>query len=199
MVEEETGLVGGGDPEVAVVGRSTWVERNLSFFAALLKPAEDELRKSLEEAGTTGGLSKRFMAAEMGALLGVLSRRVLGQYELILPSDEQGDVVFLIAPNILSLEREHQFKPSEFRFWLALHESTHRLQFLGVPWMRDYFFDLVKDLVSVTKVEGSRLARVISEVRSANAEGRPIVGETGLLGLLATPTQRVSSWTKCKH
>ena len=66
LVEEDTGLSGGGDPEVAVVGRAVWVERNLSFFAEILKPAEEKLEKSLAEAGTTGGLSKRFMAAEMG-------------------------------------------------------------------------------------------------------------------------------------
>ena len=190
LVEEDTGLSGGGDPEVAVVGRAVWVERNLSFFAEILKPAEEKLEKSLAEAGTTGGLSKRFMAAEMGALLGVLSRRVLGQYELILPSDERGDVVFLVAPNILALEREHQFKPSEFRFWIALHEATHRLQFVGVPWLRDYFFSLVKEMVSAAKPEGSRVVRLIAEVREASAEGRPLIGESGLLGLMASPTQR---------
>jgi coenzyme F420 biosynthesis associated uncharacterized protein len=190
MAAEDTGLDGGGTPEVAVVGRSVWVERNLSFFAELLKPAEEAIEETLAEAGTRGGLSKRFMAAEMGALLGVLSRRVLGQYELVLPSDDRGDVVFLVAPNILALERQHQFKPSEFRFWLALHESTHRLQFVGVPWMRDYFFGLVKELVSLSKPEGSRLARLVAEVRDANAEGRPIIGEAGVLGLMATPTQR---------
>ena len=190
LVEEDTGLSGGGEPEVAVVGRPAWVERNLSFFAELLKPAEKQLEESLAEAGTRGGLSKRFMAAEMGALLGVLSRRVLGQYELVLPSDERGDVVFLVAPNILALEREHQFKPSEFRFWIALHESTHRLQFVGVPWLREYFFSLVSELVSLAKPEGSRMIRLFEEVRDANAEGRPIIGESGLLGLMASPTQR---------
>ena len=190
MVQEDTGLEGGGSPDVEVVGRSAWVKRNLSFFAELLKPAQEEIEKSLEEAGTRGALSKRFMAAEIGALLGVISRRVLGQYELVLPSDDRGDVVFLIAPNILALEREHQFKPSEFRFWIALHEATHRLQFVGVPWMRDYFFGLVKELVSLSKPEGSRLARLVAEVRDATSEGRPIIGEAGVLGLMATPTQR---------
>lgn len=190
LVEEDTGLSGGGEPEVAVVGRSVWVERNLSFFAELLKPAEQKLEESLAEAGTTGGLSKRFMAAEMGALLGVLSRRVLGQYELVLPSDERGDVVYLVAPNVLSLEREHQFKPSEFRFWIALHEATHRLQFVGVPWLRDYFFSLVSEMVSDVKAEGSRVARLVAEVRTATAEGKPLIGEAGILGLMATPEQR---------
>ena len=190
LVEEDTGLSGGGEPEVAIVVRPVWVKRNLSFFAELLKPAEEQLQQTLAEAGTTGGLSKRFMAAEMGALLGVLSRRVLGQYELVLPSDDRGDVVFLVAPNILALERQHQFKPSEFRFWIALHEATHRLQFVGVPWLRDYFFSLVKEMVSLSKPEGSRIGRLITEVRQANADGRPIIGESGLLGLMASPTQR---------
>ncbi len=190
MASEETGLDGAGEPEVAVVGRSVWVERNLAFFAELLEPAEQQIAETLAEGGTRGGLSKRFVAAEMGALLGVLSRRVLGQYELVLPSDEGGDAVYLVAPNILALERQHQFKPSEFRFWLSLHEATHRLQFVGVPWMRDYFFGLVKEMVSLAKPDRSRILRLIGEVREANATDRPLIGESGLLGLIATPDQR---------
>jgi coenzyme F420 biosynthesis associated uncharacterized protein len=187
LVAAETGLEGDGRPDVAVIGRSEWVDRNLEFFAALLAPAEEAITERL---GRNSIIGQRLVAAEMGALLGVLSRRVLGQYELVLPSAESGDTVYFVAPNILALERQHQFRPSEFRFWLALHEATHRLQFVGVPWMQAYFLSLVQELVRLATPDPGRLARLVGELRRAGADGTPLIGEAGVLGLFASPDQR---------
>ena len=188
MVIAETGLHGDGNPDVAVINRSEWVDRNLEFFSAMLEPAEESIAERL--GGRTSALGQQVLAAEMGALLGVLARRVLGQYELVLPSAESGDTVYLVAPNILALEREHQFRPSEFRFWLALHEVTHRLQFVGVPWMQGYFLGLVQELIGLAKPDPGRLGRFIADLRRAGTNGETVLGEAGLLGLFASPEQR---------
>jgi coenzyme F420 biosynthesis associated uncharacterized protein len=128
----------------------------------------------------------------MGAVLGFLSRRVLGQYELVLPAADggDGDTVLFVGPNLLKMERDHAFRPDEFRFWVALHECTHRLQFTGVPWLRGYFFGLVEELVAATKPESGRIQRVVAELREAAAEGRPLIDEAGIFGMFATPEQR---------
>ena len=79
---------------------------------------------------------------QVGLLLGWMSTRVLGQYDLLLIEDEQPedqDIVYYVGPNILALEKRFAFPPREFRLWLALHEVTHRTQFTGIPWMREYF------------------------------------------------------------
>lgn len=196
LVMEETGLTGPGVPNVAVVSRAQWAEQNIRFFSKILEPTEERLTERFRESGLVGKAaaraSQRLVAAEMGALLGFMARRVLGQYELVLPADEDqdGDTVYLVGENVLSLERTHQFRPLEFRFWLALHECTHRLQFVGIPWMQDYFLGLVEKLVATAQPEPGRLGRLVGEARSAAAEGRPLVSETGLLGLFASTDQR---------
>ncbi len=194
LVSEETGLEGSGSAAVEVIGRADWVQANVRFFSEILAPAEERLADGIRMAGGlasgSGRIAKRLAAAELGSLLGVISRRVLGQYELVLPSSERGDTVFLVAPNIFALERNNQFRPDEFRFWLALHESAHRLQFVGVPWMQDYFFGLVKGLIANAEPEKGRLKRVAGELRKASSQGRPIIGDSGLLGLMASPSQR---------
>ena len=190
LVEEETGLSGDGAPTVAVIDRLDWVKRNLAFFSALLGPVEEEVGGHLAAAGIRESLSRRLIAMEMGAVLAFLSRRVLGQYELVVPSAEGGDEICLPAPNILEFERKYQLRPAEFRFWVALHEATHRLQFVGVPWLRPYFLDLVTTLVSMSETDESRLAVLVSEIRKAGMERRFPVGEAGLPGLLATPAER---------
>lgn len=129
------------------------------------------------------------MAAETRAVLSILARRVLGQYELVLPTGEQGDTVAFVGPNILQMERTHQFKPAEFRYFVALHELTHRAQFQGIPWMRDYFLGLVTDLVETSQPDSGVIGRVIDEITSRRATGRPILDERGLLGLFGSPEQ----------
>jgi coenzyme F420 biosynthesis associated uncharacterized protein len=188
LVEEETGLRSQGMPEVVVVTRSEWAERNVASFSVLLAPAEERLAAAAGDSGS--GLSRRVLAAETGALLGLLARRVLGQYELVLPTGSEADIVTLVGANILALERTHQLDPAEFRSWLALHECTHRLQFTAVPWLRGYFRGLVNDLVESAQPEPGRLARVAAEVAKALRTRQPVVDDTGLIGLFASPEQR---------
>ncbi len=187
IVPEAIGLELGGRPESGVVSRTEWVNRNVAVFGHLLEPA----RRQMEERvgpGSAGRL-RLLMQSEMMVVLALLSRRVLGQYELVLPGGERGDMVAYVGANILQLERRHQFRPSEFRFWVALHEMTHRAQFQGVAWLRDYFMGLVAELVEQSKPEPGRLSRVLGEISERRSTGRPLVDERGVFGLFASPEQ----------
>lgn len=194
MVTEATRLVAPAAADVAVVTRLEWAERNVAAFGHLLEPAERRIAEKLEASGRAGsataGFARQVVAAETGLLLGFLSRRVLGQYELVLPTGDQGDTVAYVGVNLIDLERRHQFRPAEFRLWVALHEMTHRAQFVGVPWMRGHFLSLVEQLVAQTVPEPGRLARVVAEIMESRSDDRPIIDERGLMGLFATPDQR---------
>lgn len=185
LVEAETGLGSVGVPTVEVVDRGRWIERNVAFFSKIVDATLTQPQSLVRKIGGP------IVAAETGALLGVLARRVLGQYELVLPSEDAGDTIYLVGPNVLAMERSNQFRPSEFRMWIALHECTHRLQFTAVPWMRDYFFDLVTSLAAASQTDERRFTRLGSELRKASDEGRPLMDESGLFGLLANDDQRL--------
>ena len=194
MVATETGLSTPGAPSVLVVSRAEWAERNLKSFSRMLAPLEEKIAKRLEEAGRDSqpALAKRVISLETGALLGMLAKRVLGQYELVLPEGEesQGDVVALVGANVLALERQSQFRPSEFRMWIVLHEATHRAQFLGVSWLRPYFLSLIDELVGAAGPNPGRFSRLVAEMVEAGRSSRPLIDDSGLLGLLATPEQK---------
>jgi coenzyme F420 biosynthesis associated uncharacterized protein len=189
LVEEETGLHTDGTPEIAVVTRREWSETNIAAFSELIRPAQERLA---DQSAFGASIGRRILSTELGAVLGLLSRRVLGQYELVLPTADggDGDTVLFVGANLLAMERAHEFRPAEFRFWVALHECTHRLQFRGVPWLRDYFMGLVNDLVAASQPEPGRVQRIAGELREAAVAGEPLVGETGVFGLFATPDQR---------
>jgi len=194
LVPEATGLSLVGSPTTAVISRAEWIDRNVASLSHLMEPARLQLEERMEGI-TAGGkgvasLAGRLMQAEASAVLSVLARRVLGQYELVLPTGEDGDVVTYVGPNVLQLERMHQFTPSEFRFWVALHELTHRAQFQGIPWLRDYFMGLVTELIEASRPEPGRLNTVMEEVAQRRESGEPIIDEAGVFGLFATPAQR---------
>ncbi len=147
---------------------------------------------------TVGPMGDRIGAqvagAEMGAVLGWMSKRVIGQYDLLLIEDEKPedqDWVYYVGPNIVELERRYGFAPSEFRLWIALHECTHRAQFTGVPWLRPYFISLVNELLNTVDPDPARLIdtakRVVEQRRSGNSSSL----DGGLSMLLATPEQKI--------
>lgn len=189
LVANETGLSLSGSPVVGVISREQWIDTNIESFSMMLAPLEDKLTRS---TGVTRSVAGKVMGAELGAMLGFLSKRVLGQYELVIPTADggNGDSVFFVGANVLSMERQHEFRPSHFRFWVALHECAHRAQFTGVPWMRDYFLSLVDRIIDSSEPEGGHLARIVAELTSRDDSSDDFLGDAGLIGLFATPDQK---------
>jgi coenzyme F420 biosynthesis associated uncharacterized protein len=188
LVSVSTGLDLPGDPTTQVISRLDWVDRNVASFQHLIEPATKKLIGDSDDERRQASLD-RVVQRETTTILGILSRRVLGQYELVLPTGEDGDSVVYVGANLLQMERNHQFRPSEFRFWVALHELTHRAQFLGIPWMRGYFRGLVEELVESAGTEPGHLQAVVSEVIDRARQGAPIIDERGIFGLVATESQ----------
>jgi len=145
--------------------------------------------------GPAASLSGKVAGAELGALLGWMSARVLGQYDLLVLEDEdpeEQDLVYYVGPNILSLEKRHSFPPAEFRMWVALHEVTHRTQFTGVPWLRPYFLELVEDLVGVAEPDPTRLFSAAGRMAEGLRTGKNPLADGGLAALFANDEQRAT-------
>jgi coenzyme F420 biosynthesis associated uncharacterized protein len=190
-VEAEVGFRSlAGPARARVVDRTDWVRANLASYRRLLRPVLERFEERM--VGPAGDLSGRIAGAEFGALLGWMSTRVLGQYDLLVLEDEDPDdqdIVYYVGPNILALEKRHSFPPEEFRLWVALHEVTHRTQFTGVPWLRGYFLELVGDLVGAAEPDPARVLNAVGRVAEAvRTRTNPLDG--GVAALFATPEQR---------
>jgi coenzyme F420 biosynthesis associated uncharacterized protein len=198
LVAQATGLRSSGGPARArVVGRDGWIKANLASFDRLLRPFTDKLAERLDQRtgwrAVPATFTRRAAGVEIGVLLGWMSTRVLGQYDLLIIEDESPedqDVVYYVGPNVLALEKRYGFPPQEFRLWLALHEVTHRAQFTGIPWLREHFLSLVQRSLDAVDPDPKRfvdaLGRVVEDMRS----GRNPLDEGGIAALLAGPDQR---------
>ncbi|MFZ2014770.1 MAG: zinc-dependent metalloprotease [Nocardioides sp.] len=186
-VRDFTGLdAGEGTAPVLVVDRPAWIRANTEGFATLLAPIVD---KVIAAKGPPGGMTQavgsKITGAEVGGLLGFMAGKVLGQFD---PFHDPRGRLLLVAPNVVHVERELEADPTDFRFWVCLHEETHRVQFTAVPWMRDHVFGEVQALAET--VEPQRLLedgvqRVTEALRNLGSGS-----SGGMLDLFSTPEQK---------
>ena len=222
LVTAQTGLRSNAGPARGrMTDRNGWIDANISSFRRLLQPLLEQLVERTAAnsgevkpvgklSGTVSRISKDFnnkvaapamqkiAALEVGVMLGWMSTRVLGQYDLLViesesdelnsPNVEDQGLVYYVGPNIAALEWRHGFPPDEFRLWIALHEVTHRAQFTGVPWLKDHFLSLVESTMNIT--DPKRFAAAVRQIAQARKEGRDPFAEGGLPALLASPEQR---------
>jgi coenzyme F420 biosynthesis associated uncharacterized protein len=203
LVEAETGLVPKAGPARArVTDRPGWVSANVASFQRLLKPLAAKLEVALAKPPPMLGpvpvrvppqVSRHITGAQLGALLGWMSTRVLGQYDQLLIEEENPedqDMVYYVGHNIVQLEDRYGFQPRQFRLWIALHELTHRAQFTGVPWLRPHFLSLVEALVDGMDPDPRHFLEALKRAVAEAREGRNPLDEGGLVALLASPGQR---------
>ncbi|MGH9045472.1 MAG: zinc-dependent metalloprotease, partial [Acidimicrobiales bacterium] len=180
IVGKATGLDVPTPARARVIDRSEWVATNVASFQRLLGPTLSKLAQRKESSVFAGaapglarqlaGMSRSVSGTQLALVLAWMSTRVLGQYDLLVTDgvDEANqDVVYFVGPNVASLEARYGFEPSSFRLWLALHELTHRAQFMAVPWLRPYFISLV---AAGLEPLGSDPRRMLDSLRRAAAE-----------------------------
>ena len=183
-----TGLVGSGDlpaaSQVLVVDRAGWIRANAEGFRIVTEPLARKLNEKREGVppGGLASLGPKATALELGSLLAYLSHRILGQYEIFA---EPGRLL-LVAPNVLSVERELQVKPDDFRLWVCLHEETHRTQFAAVPWLRAHILGEIEAFIAGMDTDPGALAK---RLREAGQKRRETGEKWTLAELVQTPGQ----------
>ena len=198
LVAAHTGLVSAHGPaRIRVVDRAGWIAANIGSFRRLLAPLLQQYAASFGVDGQTRGaalaVSRHVSGVELGFLLGWMSGRVLGQYDLLVVDDDADqDIVYVVGPNLVALEHRFGFPPEEFRLWLALHELTHRAQFTGVPWMRAYFLEQVGAALSLANPDPGALLRRLRDALGDREDTQLRLREGGLPAVFASPEQRAA-------
>ncbi len=187
---------------VVVIDRPGWIEANAAGFRTVLEPLVEKIQQRRPRGASpmTDTVGSKVTGAQTGALLAFLATKVLGQYELfppygVDPTDKPGRLL-LVAPNIVSAEREMGVDPHDFRLWVCLHEETHRVQFGAVPWLRGHLMDEIGAFVAATDVDPAALAARLkaagAAAYSALRDGFDPDAEEGgsLVEAVQTPAQR---------
>jgi coenzyme F420 biosynthesis associated uncharacterized protein len=186
LVSEFTRLGhGGSSSRPWVMSRSEWIGQNLAGLQRLLEPLAQRL---VPEGSTRSGLRRRALGAQIGGLLGYVSKKVLGQYDAFLPPDDEG-LIYFVGPNLIETERRFQIAPRDFRLWVSLHETTHRIQFGSTPWLRSYLKRQIDAYLATVQVDSRQLLEQLRRAFEEARAGRTPRGVGGIMMFL-TPEQR---------
>ena len=162
LVSAYTGLVPAAPLPVAeAVGRDEWTDANLTSLKGVLDPVSDRLGDGFGPLGGIVGTGLgALLAAEAGAISGFLAGRVLGQYEFPVLDPAAPPRLLFVAPNLGHAAGTLQAEPDQLLRWVALHETTHALQFGAVPWLRGHLAGSVRELLSGLSFEGGSLLKI---------------------------------------
>lgn len=201
LVAAASGIARPAPVRWALISRAQWAEANIGSMATMIQPLVDKVGHRLDRVSLPIRIAqKALISVEMGVLVGYISRRVLGQYDLLVPDESDrrsnrrhpagGAPLYFVGANMVETQRKLGFVPEEFTLWVALHEVTHRYQFAGVPWLKERFFGLVHSYLSSMDVDGSVLSKRIATAARRLASGSVPPEERNPMYLLSTDEQR---------
>ncbi len=146
------------------VDRRTWALESMRGFRYLVEPlvSKIEFGDVGEAAGPLEAMLKPMAPAllglQIGVLVGFLSHRVLGQFDIGLPAAEAGNL-YLIVPNIEGFAVANDLDARQVRLWVALHEVTHDAQFER-DWVRPRFLELIEQYMEGIEFDVESMTRL---------------------------------------
>ena len=206
-VAELTGLPtagSGGKLRVTAVTRSQWALRTLEAYRPLLESLSTALASGRpepddEEAGDPAGqllgdlgqvLGPVLLGVQSGYMVGHLSRRALGQYDLPLPR-LSGDELLVVPANVDAFGSEWSLPAADLRMWLCLRDVTlHAV--LSRSHVRESLLSLLGSYVTGFQVDSDAFESSLAEIDPTDMGAlQALMGnpET-LLGAMQTPAQR---------
>jgi len=181
-------------PPAEVVSRAEWAAGNLDAVSHILDPVAARLDERLGFAGPLAGAlragASATLAAEVGLVMGYMSSRVLGQYDVSLLGADTEPRLLFVGPNLAGAVRDLEVDAESFGRWICAHELTHVFQFQGVPWLREHMSGLLRRYVETLEVR----------INNGHAGGVPSLPdpqrlveafrEGGLAALVQSPEQQ---------
>lgn len=176
--------------DVHVVDRQRWAEENLRSFSYLMDPLAEKLVDPAA-AGPLDAILKplgpAILGMQMGSMVGFMSQRVLGQFDVGLPAMGRPGL-FFVVPNLNAFATDHQIDRAQARLWVALHEVTHQAEF-SIPWVSPYFLALIADYFDGLTFDPSSITDRIESLESPEQLESLLAETGGVAGLVTGPHQ----------
>ena len=156
-VRNYTGLATGTGtalPNIVVTNHSTWVHHTLESYKPLFTQLATALSNPSVDASQPGTeldietdqiaammlslnkmMAPAMMGMSIGSMIGQLSLRAFGQYDLPIPREPQNQLL-LVASNVEQFANDWSIAVDDMRMWVLIHEITSHAV-LSVNHVRD--------------------------------------------------------------
>ena len=150
-------------PDAELIDRGEWARVNLESFRGMSADVEASIAARMEESdrgpgrrsGPPGARARAAATgAEIGLAVGYLAQRVIGQYDVALIGPAREPRLLFVGPNLSAARARLGVDRELFLSWIALHETTHAVQFAAVPWLRDHLGGIASELFAAGRGRG---------------------------------------------
>ncbi len=169
MVGEATGITAALTVPARTVDRTTWSNLTLDGLEPVLGALATALGRTDPDAGAETAPMANIFSPDMffsmmmppllggwaGSMIGVLSHRALGQYDLPLPLAQAPTLLF-VTHNVDAFAEQWSLPIDELRYALALREVVHGAQ-RAVPWVRDRLVRCASAYVGAYEVQSDAM------------------------------------------
>jgi putative hydrolase len=174
--------------DIVPVDRREWADTHLRSFGYLIEPLAPKFSDALPAPGPIPSLGPVLLGLQMGIMIGFLSHRTLGYFDIGLPPAESTQTV-LIVPNVEAFATEHGLDRRQVRLWAGLREAMYIAQFQR-DWLRPHFLSLVGRYLDGIEIDPQDLAVRLQGMQDPERLQEMLSDEDGLTGLLANPAQQ---------
>ena len=211
QVAGTTGLstsIAGRALTVMPVTRTVWAQRTLDAYRPLFdrlatalsqdpEPDDDPAATSADQllGGMMKMLAPMMLGMAAGSMVGHLSQRSFGQYDLPVPR-APSDELLLVKPTIDGFVEEWSLVGDDLRLWVCLHEISHHAV-LGVPHVRTRLESLLGDYVAGFQPDPDALEHRLADLEldptrpDALESLQQVFGDPeAILGAMQSPAQR---------
>ncbi len=208
-VQQATGMAvshTGAVVEITPVTPGVWAVRALDAY----RPLFEKLAGALGQIPTVGDaddpndpseqlfgnlmqmLSPMMLGMSAGSMVGHLSRRSFGQYDLPIPRPPSAEVQ-VVAKTVAAFADDWSLPADDLKLWVCLQELAHHTV-LGVPHVRDTLQRLIGEYVAGFRPNPNALEDKLSGLELGDPEGLPdlqrLLGDPEvLLGAMQSPEQ----------
>ena len=169
-------------PVIDVVTRSTWVHHTVEAFKFYFSDFSGNSNSTiggenldLESNGMDAMMSNltKMMAPAMlgmsvGSMIGQLSLRTFGQYDLPLPREPNSQLLFVVR-NSEEFAKDWSIKVEDMQMWLLIQELTFHALF-RIDFVRDAVTNLVKQHVAGFNPNPNALGQRLTNIDVTNTD-----------------------------
>ena len=169
-------------PVVDVVNRSTWVHHtveafkfyfsdfsgnsNLTIGGENLDPESNGMDAMM--SNLTKMMAPAMLGMSVGSMIGQLSLRTFGQYDLPLPREPKSQLLF-VARNSEEFAKDWSIKVEDMQMWLLIQELTFHALF-RIDFVRDAVTNLVKQHVAGFNPNPNALGQRLTNIDVTNTD-----------------------------
>jgi putative hydrolase len=188
QIDDQTPLDTESLGEIVPIDRREWADTHLQSFRYLVEPLAPKFAEAMTMPGALAPLGPVLLGLQMGIMIGFLSHRTLGYFDMGLPPVEPAATT-LIVPNVEAFATEHGLDRRQVRLWTGLREVAFVALFER-EWLRPHFLQLIERYLDGIELDPQDLAGRLQGMQDPERLQEMLGEGGGLSGLLTTPEQR---------